>query len=66
MLLHPTDGEVSYSTASPFLTQTVATYTCDRGFRLTGGDMTRTCGGDGSSSDGMWSGTPPICEGILM
>ncbi len=36
---------------------TVATYTCNPGFTLTG-NSTRTCG-----SDGVWSGSDPMCEG---
>ena len=37
---------------------TVATYTCDTGYTLNGG-TTRTCG-----SDGVWSGSAPVCQGI--
>ena len=36
---------------------TVATYTCNTGYTLTGGS-TRTCG-----SDGMWSGDVTVCQG---
>ncbi len=35
---------------------TVATYTCATGYTLNGGS-TRTCG-----SDGMWSGSSPVCQ----
>ena len=40
----------------------MATYSCNPGFGLSGGDGTRTCGGDGSSPTGAWSGTPSTCE----
>ncbi len=35
---------------------TVATFTCDTGYTLNGG-TTRTCG-----SDGVWSGSAPVCQ----
>ena len=34
-----------------------ATYTCDSGYTLERGSTTRTCG-----SDGMWSGSAPVCQ----
>ena len=43
---------------------TVATYTCDTGYGLSRGDATSTCGGDGSSTSGIWSGVVPTCEGM--
>lgn len=42
----------------------MATYVCNAGFGLNGRDTTSACGGDDSSSAGMWSGTPPTCEGM--
>ena len=33
-----------------------ATYTCDGGYQLTGGNQTRTC-----MDTGMWSGEEPTC-----
>ena len=39
----------------------MATYSCDTGYGLTG-DATSTCGGDDSSPNGVWSGTPPTCD----
>ena len=62
----PTDGRVTYSTSLPFVSETMATYFCDTGFGLSGGDVTSICGGDGSSPNGMWSGTPPVCEGTYV
>ena len=37
---------------------TMATYTCNPNYTLNGGSI-RTCG-----SDGVWSGSPPMCQGI--
>ena len=42
---------------------TTATYQCDSGYELTGGDTVRTCTGDGSSPVGQWNGTAPNCSG---
>ena len=56
----PSNGQVTYSTDS-FSYGTVAMYSCIVGFGLMG-DMTRTCGGDGSSPSGEWSGTSPSCD----
>ena len=42
-----------------------ATYQCDEGFSIDGGDDVRTCVGDGSSSNGTWNGQPPTCIGII-
>ena len=57
-------GQVSYftDTTSPHDLGTVATFTCNPGFRLDGLERV-TCGGDGSSPNGMWSGSPPNCTG---
>ncbi len=42
----------------------MATYTCDTGYGLSG-EGTRMCGeGDRSSTNGVWSGTPPTCVAI--
>ena len=56
------NGLVAYS-SSPFNFGTTATYTCNEGFFLQG-DRTRTCGGDGSGLNGVWSGSAPVCAGI--
>ncbi len=50
----PTNGVISYSD-SPLGENTVATYTCNPGYTLTGG-TTRTCG------SGVWSGSAPTCQ----
>ena len=61
----PVNGQVSFSsgTTSTHFFGTVATFSCTSGFGLLG-NMTRVCGGNGSSSSGVWSGSPPICIGI--
>ena len=41
---------------------TTATYSCNEGFGLSGGDVVRTCGGDGRIVTGEWSGSAPSCE----
>ena len=43
---------------------TVVTNNCSAGFALVG-DMTRTCEDDDQADTvGVWSGSPPTCEGI--
>ena len=64
MLPSPANGEVTYSDLLRYTNGTVATYSCGEGFGLSGGDVTRTCEGDGSSPNGAWSGVTPSCEGI--
>lgn len=57
------NGLLSYGpdTASPYDYQTTATYSCNEGYGLFGGDRARQC--DSSSpGDGGWSGTTPTCE----
>ena len=44
---------------------TTATYQCDSGYELTGGDTVRTCTGDGSSPVGQWNRTASKCAGII-
>ncbi|XP_064386487.1 seizure protein 6 homolog [Halichondria panicea] len=57
MSLPPTtNGGVSYSDPTLGL-NTVATYTCNNGYALTGGCTTGTCG-----SDEVWSGSAPTCQ----
>ncbi|XP_064386661.1 sushi, von Willebrand factor type A, EGF and pentraxin domain-containing protein 1-like [Halichondria panicea] len=61
-LINPTNGTIGYDmgTASSRPVYTVATYTCDTGYTLNG-DTTRTC-----RSDGIWSGSSPVCQQILI
>ena len=65
-LMSPTNGHVSYSTGTPYLYGTMATYNCSVGFGLNGGTVVRTCEGDGSSYVGMWTGGEPVCDGELI
>ncbi len=55
-----TNGMIMYSAGSPgnrpFLAS--ATYTCNTGYTLTGGETTRVC-----ASGGIWSGSPSTCQG---
>ncbi len=65
-LTTPSNGQVVYSDlTSPYDFDTMVTYVCYTGFGLSGGDEILTCGGDGSSQIGEWSGVIPTCEGIL-
>ena len=65
-LMPPANADpITYSTVpSPALSfGTTATYTCSSGFSVTAGDVIRTCGGDGSSTMGVWNGMEPTCGG---
>ena len=53
-----TNGRVSHSAGTTF--GQTATYSCDTGYTLVG-DSTRTC-----QADGMWSGSEPTCQGVLL
>ena len=59
----PTNGGISFTTVGPSTYGTLAIYFCDRGYGISGGDMTVMCGGDGSSPVGEWSGSAPNCSG---
>ncbi len=53
------NGMVEYSdTTIPRDEDSTATYSCDTGLTLTGGDTMRTCTVSG------WDGTAPTCTGI--
>ena len=55
---------ISFSSSSaPYSFGTMASYSCVSGFGLSGGDATRTCGGDGSSPTGVWTGVASSCGG---
>ena len=51
-------------TSAPYDFGTTATYSCNSGYSLVG-DEVRTCGGDGSSTMGVWDLNEPSCEGML-
>ena len=61
------DGTVTYSsdTTAPHDFGTVATFSCNTGCSRSG-DSTITCGGDGSSQSGVWSGSSPVCTCELL
>ncbi len=59
----PIDGQISFS-ASSYTVNVTATYSCNTGYGLTGGDAVLPCEGDGSSTTGAWIGTPASCEGM--
>ena len=65
-IAEPVNGQINFSldVLAPFDFGTVATYSCDTGFGLNGGDVTRMCEGDGSGPIGEWSGdgSSPIGE----
>ena len=61
VLTAPTNGVITYSGGSSALLGT-ATYSCNTGFRLSGGDTVRTCVG-ATGSSGEWTGTAPTCQG---
>ena len=69
-LATPQNGNIFYCNAKnsgdPYDYGTTATYQCDSGYELTGGDTVRTCTGDGSSPVGQWNGTTPNCTGKLI
>ena len=57
-LTNPTHGSVSNTeAATPGET---ATYSCNTGYNLVGGN-TRTC-----QATGMWSGSAPTCQSMLL
>ncbi len=53
-----TNGMISYRDGSSDIrpVNSVATYTCDTGYTLNGNTI-KTCG-----SDGVWSGSTPVCQ----
>ena len=51
----PDNGQVDTPSGTTF--RSIATYTCDTGFRLFG-SLSRTC-----RADGLWTSTDPFCEG---
>ncbi|XP_064386353.1 sushi, von Willebrand factor type A, EGF and pentraxin domain-containing protein 1-like [Halichondria panicea] len=58
-LSYPSNGAVDTSAGTTYLQR--ATYTCNPGYTLTGGGMTRTC-----QATGLWSSSEPACEFIVL
>ncbi len=57
------NGAITFSPESfPTDYQTTASYSCNTGYGLSGGDRERTCVSS-SSGPGEWSGIAPRCEG---
>ena len=55
---------ITYSiNTEPYDYGTTATYQCDSGYELRGGDTVRTCTDNGSSPVGRWNGIGPACAG---
>ncbi len=63
-LSFPANGQVVFSTGSLRTHGSLATYSCDEGYGLSGGDAMIICEGDGSTIFGAWNGAIPTCEGM--
>ena len=63
----PSNGIITYTTdtTAPFDYLTTATYVCNTGYGLSGGNRVRNCVGS-VAGPGEWSGTAPTCEGVYM
>ena len=57
-LTNPTNGQVSHTGGTTY--GQTATYSCNTGYNLVG-NSTRTC-----QATGMWSGSEPTCQGMLL
>ena len=66
ILQSPADGFITFTEGSSSSLQFMinATYGCNPGYGLSGGDRMRTCVGS-TAGPGEWSGTAPICIGIV-
>ncbi len=61
-LVEPTNGDITFSGATSGFVFMTATYSCDLGYGLSGGNTTvRTC--TSNMGPGEWTGTAPLCEG---
>ena len=54
----PANGQITHTAGTTF--GQTATYSCNTGYRLVGGS-TQTC-----RATGMWSGSTPTCQGVLL
>ena len=61
----PENGQVSFSTDTtpPYDFETRVTYICNSGYGIRGGNVLRTCRGDGLTPNGNWTGIAPSCGG---
>ncbi len=66
-LTAPTNGVITYTgmTSGSLGFMDIATYSCNSGYGLSGGNTVRTCTGSAGSS-GEWTGTAPTCEGMQL
>ncbi len=57
------NGMISYNAdmTAPYNVGTVATYSCNTGFVLSGGNVVRTCVDVGDGSGGIFNGNAPTC-----
>ena len=55
-------GEINYSQEN-LTVDTIATYTCDTGYSLTGSPTQQCMENDQGGLVGVWNGTAPTCEG---
>ena len=51
---------------TPITAGVVATYTCDRGYDLGGGNVIRTCMDSGDGGGGVFGGVDPVCQRELL
>ena len=60
----PLNGNIVFEmdTTATFDGLTTATYSCDPGFSMQGGDMIRTCAGTADNSLGTFDGDAPTCD----
>jgi len=58
-LTAPANGSIGYSDGTA--PDSVASYSCDGGHALGGGDRLRTCVSAGSGAPGTWTGVAPTC-----
>ncbi len=65
-VLRVANGTIVFSdddeSAPPYSPGTMATYVCNRGYSLSGGDETRTCVDNVDVIGGEFNGTAPTCE----
>ena len=63
----PANGRVTFSSddVALFTLGTMATYSCDQGYGLSGGNAVRMCNANTviTDSEGVWDGSAPTCEG---
>ena len=68
MLTTITNGVIVYNVdmTAPYDVDTLASYRCDPGYVLTGGNVVRTCVDAGDGSGGRFDGETPTCERKLL